>query len=133
MLLLKTQSFLQALSSISLGGILKAILGYIFLAIDSVVYFFVSQGFKMYIALAQFKLFDDKVFDGLILGTRLGLDSNDFTVSIEDDYTTFTTYGHGHGLGLSKYGAEAMARAGYNYKQIISHYYPNTYIEKVNY
>ena len=76
--------------------------------------------------------FDDKVFDGLILSNRLGLDSNNFTVSIEDNYTTFTAYGHGHGLGLSKYGAEAMARAGYNYRQIISHYYPNTYIEKVN-
>ena len=71
MLLLKTQSFLQALSSISLGGILKAILGYIFLAIDSVVYFFVSQGFKMYIALSQFKLFDDKVFDDLINRTYI--------------------------------------------------------------
>lgn len=71
MLLLKTQSFLQALSSISLGGILKAILGYIFLAIDSVVYFFVSQVFKMYIALAQFKLFDDKVFDDLINRTYI--------------------------------------------------------------
>lgn len=77
--------------------------------------------------------FGNKVFDGLILSNRLGLDSNDFTVSVEDGYTTFTTYGHGHGLGLSKYGAEAMARAGYHYKQIISHYYPNTYIEKVSY
>lgn len=71
MLLLKTQSFLQALSSISLGGILKAILGYIFLAIDSVVYFFVSQGFKMYIALAQFKLFDENVFKDLINRTYI--------------------------------------------------------------
>lgn len=77
--------------------------------------------------------FGDKVFDGLILSNRLGLDSNDFTVSIEDNYTTFITRGHGHGLGLSKYGAEAMARSGYNYRQIISHYYPNTYIEKVWY
>lgn len=77
--------------------------------------------------------FGNKVFDGLILSNRLGLDSNDFTVNIEDNYTTFTTYGHGHGLGLSKYGAEAMSRAGYNYKQIIAHYYPNTYIEKINF
>lgn len=77
--------------------------------------------------------FDDKVFDGLILSNRLGLNSNDFTVSIEEDYTTFTTYGHGHGLGLSKYGAEAMAKSGYTYKEIIKHYYPNTYIEKITY
>lgn len=77
--------------------------------------------------------FDDKVFDGLILSNRLGLNSNDFTVSIENDHTTFITRGNGHGLGLSKYGAEAMARAGYSYKDIILHYYPNTYIEKAIY
>lgn len=74
--------------------------------------------------------FGDKVFDGLILARRLGLNSNDFSISIEDDYTTFTTRGHGHGLGLSKYGAEGMAKAGYNYRQILNHYYPNTYIHK---
>ena len=74
--------------------------------------------------------FGDKVFDGLILARRLGLNSNDFSVSIEDDYTSFTTRGHGHGLGLSKYGAEGMAKSGYNYHQILNHYYPNTYIQK---
>ncbi len=76
--------------------------------------------------------FGDKVFDGLILSRRLGLNSNDFSISIEDDYTTFTTRGHGHGLGLSKYGAEGMAKAGYTYKQILDHYYPNTYIQKLS-
>ena len=74
--------------------------------------------------------FGDKVFDGLILARRLGLNSNDFSVSIEDNYTSFTTRGHGHGLGLSKYGAEGMAKSGYNYHQILNHYYPNTYIQK---
>lgn len=74
--------------------------------------------------------FGDKVFDGLILARRLGLNSNDFSISIEDSYTTFTTRGHGHGLGLSKYGAEGMAKAGYNYRQILEHYYPNTYLQK---
>lgn len=74
--------------------------------------------------------FGNKVYDGLILARRLGLDSNDFSVNVEDDYTCFTTRGHGHGLGLSKYGAEGMAKAGYTYKQILMHYYPNTYIYK---
>ena len=74
--------------------------------------------------------FGDKVFDGLIIARRLGLNSNDFSVSIEDDYTSFTTRGHGHGLGLSKYGAEGMAKSGYNYRQILNHYYPNTYIQR---
>ena len=74
--------------------------------------------------------FGDKVFDGLLLARRLGLNSNDFSVSIGKNATTFTTRGYGHGLGLSKYGAEGMAKAGYNYKQILNHYYPNAYIEK---
>lgn len=74
--------------------------------------------------------FGDKVFDGFLLSRRLGLDSNDFSVSINDDYTTFTTRGHGHGLGLSEYGAEGMARSGYNYQQILNHYYPNTILTK---
>lgn len=74
--------------------------------------------------------FGNKVFDGLLLARRLGLDSNDFTVSIDERSTTFTTRGHGHGLGLSKYGAEGMAKAGYNYRQILGHYYPNTYVQK---
>lgn len=74
--------------------------------------------------------FGDKVFDGLLLARRLGLNSNDFSVSIGRDATTFTTRGYGHGLGLSKYGAEGMAKSGYNYYQILNHYYPNTYIEK---
>lgn len=78
----------------------------------------------------QYIKIGNKVFDGLILARRLGLNSNDFTVSIEDSYTTFTTRGHGHGLGLSKYGAEGMAKSGYNYRQILNHYYPNTYIKK---
>lgn len=74
--------------------------------------------------------FGDKVFDGLLLARRLGLNSNDFSVTIGENATTFTTRGYGHGLGLSKYGAEGMAKAGYNYRQILEHYYPTTYIEK---
>lgn len=75
--------------------------------------------------------FGDKVFDGLILSRTLGLISNHFTVQINDDYTLFLTRGCGHGLGLSKCGAKVMADSGYDYKQILKHYYPNTELEKV--
>ncbi|NJN48621.1 MAG: SpoIID/LytB domain-containing protein [Alkalinema sp. RL_2_19] len=34
--------------------------------------------------------------------------------------------GFGHGLGLSQYGALGMAKKGYNYQQIVAHYYVNT-------
>ena len=36
--------------------------------------------------------------------------------------------GNGHGSGMSQYGAKGMADAGYNYKQILNHYYPGTVI-----
>lgn len=76
--------------------------------------------------------FGNKVFDGLMIARTLGLVSNNFTVQVHDDYTTFLTKGCGYGLGLSKCGALAMAESGYTYKQILSHYYPNTKLEKVN-
>ena len=75
--------------------------------------------------------FANKVFDGLILSRTLGLISNHFTVSIHDSYTLFLTRGCGHGLGLSKCGAKVMADSGYNYKEILGHYYPNTELRKV--
>ena len=75
--------------------------------------------------------FGDKVFDGLILSRTLGLISNHFTVQVHDNYTLFLTRGCGHGLGLSKCGAKVMADSGYNYKEILKHYYPNTELRKV--
>jgi len=75
--------------------------------------------------------FGNKVFDGLILSRTLGLISNHFTVQVNDDYTLFLTRGCGHGLGLSKCGAKVMADSGYNYKEILKHYYPNTTLEKI--
>ncbi len=42
---------------------------------------------------------------------------------------TFTTYGFGHGVGMSQEGAKAMANSGKTYEQIIKHYYPGTSLE----
>ncbi len=45
-------------------------------------------------------------------------------------YFEFTTYGMGHGLGLSRKGAEYYALyGGCDYEDILQHYYPGTYIE----
>lgn len=42
----------------------------------------------------------------------------------------FTTYGYGHGVGMSQNGANHYASyAGWNYQQILQHYYPGTYIQ----
>ena len=39
--------------------------------------------------------------------------------------------GWGHGVGMSQYGALAMARKGYSYQDILSHYYSKTSIESI--
>ena len=42
----------------------------------------------------------------------------------------FTTYGYGHGLGMSQNGANHYATyAGWGYQSILAHYYPGTYIQ----
>jgi len=64
-----------------------------------------------------------KDFSGLQLRTSLNLRSTVFTVYAVGHVVTITTRGFGHRVGMSQYGAEAMAQTGCNYKQILSHYY----------
>jgi len=56
----------------------------------------------------------------------LGLSSANFTINISGDTITFTSNGSGHGVGMSQYGADGMAKEGYSYKKILSHYYSGT-------
>ena len=39
--------------------------------------------------------------------------------------------GYGHGVGMSHWGANIMAKEGKNYKDILKHYYSGVNIEKV--
>lgn len=74
------------------------------------------------------------VGNGTLSGTELKallkLKSPNFTVNATDSKVEFTVYGKGHGLGMSQYSADFMARQGYNYKEIIEHFYPNTELLK---
>ena len=65
----------------------------------------------------------DAVLSGVEVRTALGLFSATFTVSAGDKNVTFTSTGSGHGVGLSQYGANGMAKEGYTYRQILKHYY----------
>ena len=51
--------------------------------------------------------------------------------SVTDSEITVTTHGFGHRVGLSQYGAKAMAESGKNFKEILMHYYPGTEIKKL--
>lgn len=52
-----------------------------------------------------------------------GLRSANFIISIKGSTVLFTTEGYGHGVGMSQYGANGMAQAGYSYIDILTHYY----------
>lgn len=65
---------------------------------------------------------------GVQVREALGLYSANFKISIANGKITFTTTGSGHGVGMSQYGANGMAKAGYDYKKILSHYYKGTTI-----
>lgn len=72
-----------------------------------------------------------KNFKGTKLRTLLSLRSTDFNVEVKDTII-ITTKGYGHGVGMSQYGANEMAKKGYNYEQILKHYYQNIDIKKIS-
>lgn len=49
-----------------------------------------------------------------------------FTLEYTDGAFLFTVTGYGHGVGMSQYGANVMAREGSSYAEILAHYYPGT-------
>ena len=74
---------------------------------------------------------DNKIFTGVELRNLLGLRSTDFDINTNDGIVTITTRGYGHGVGMSQYGANKLAQKGYNYQDILKHYYVNTEISSV--
>ena len=72
------------------------------------------------------------VYSGTQLRSLLGLRSTAFTLEPGDTGIRITTRGYGHRVGMSQYGADAMAAAGSTYADILAHYYPGTEILLMN-
>ncbi len=89
----------------------------------------VDQSESGYIVLADV---GGVMVSGMDIRNALELKSSSFNIEVEEDQVVFTTYGYGHGVGLSQYGADYMARQGYNYMQILNHYYTGIEIVKAN-
>ena len=70
-------------------------------------------------------------FKGTDIYNKLSLRSTDFKIELLGNSVKITTKGYGHGVGMSQYGALGMAKAGYTYNEILSHYYTNTTIKKL--
>lgn len=62
-------------------------------------------------------------FKGTQLRSLLGLRSTVFTMTAEESGIRVDTKGFGHRVGMSQYGADAMAAAGSLYPEILAHYY----------
>ena len=73
----------------------------------------------------------NRTYSGQQIRTALGLRSTDFTVEENGDEITFTTYGYGHGAGMSQYGANALALEGYSYDDILHYYYTDVSLKKM--
>ncbi len=63
---------------------------------------------------------------GTAIRTMFSLRSTDFDLSFDGEKFVFTVRGYGHGVGMSQYGANVMARQGSGYGEILEHYYPGT-------
>lgn len=70
-------------------------------------------------------------FKGTTFRKLLGIRSTDFEINKKDNIIYITTKGYGHGVGLSQYGSNEMAKLGYTYKEILKHYYKNIEINNV--
>lgn len=66
---------------------------------------------------------NNKEYNGTKIRKLLSLRSTDFTFNIKENNIEITTKGYGHGVGMSQYGANNMAKQGYTYKEILKYYY----------
>lgn len=67
-----------------------------------------------------------KAFTGAYIRRAFGLRSTAFELLWDGENFVFTVTGHGHGVGLSQYGAKLLAADGWSHADILAHYYPGT-------
>lgn len=65
-------------------------------------------------------------FTGNQLRDLFSLRSSCFTLTHGENGFTFTVKGDGNAVGMSRFGADHMAKQGFSYSEILAHYYPNT-------
>lgn len=68
---------------------------------------------------------------GTQLRSLLGLRSANFTVEAGEEELVFSVTGYGHGVGMSQYGANALAKEGKSWQEILRWYYTGVELETV--
>ena len=83
-----------------------------------------AAGYVQSITIAGHKLTGSEVRGAL------GLRSACFSMAWDGAVFTVTTRGYGHGVGLSQYGAKAMAEGGSSWREILAYYFPGTQLHE---
>lgn len=76
--------------------------------------------------------FGNHEISGVEARSLFGLKSTNFEMVKEAEKIKFTVKGYGHGVGMSQTGADAMAKQGRNYEEIIHHFYVGVEIKEIN-
>lgn len=79
----------------------------------------------------EFIVINNIKISGIEFRKKLELRSTDFDINILEDYIIIKTRGYGHGVGMSQYGANAMALEGKKYNDILNYYYHDIKIKKL--
>lgn len=72
-----------------------------------------------------------KLFTGRDVREKLGLNSSQFEWKLKGSEVEITTYGYGHGVGMSQWGANGMAKEGKTAEEIIRYFYTGVEISRV--
>lgn len=73
-----------------------------------------------------------KNYTGEQIRKAFSLRSPVFTIKTTADTITFSVCGYGHGVGMSQYGADYLAKQGNSYQEILKHYYTGVEIKSYN-
>lgn len=74
----------------------------------------------------------DKTFSGVDIRWAMGLKSAEFSIKADSKNVTFNVRGYGHGVGMSQWGANEMAKRGSKFDAILKHYYKGVEIKSIN-
>ena len=91
-----------------------------------------SSGYVTSLRLGTATITGQKLQENVLAGfSGRAIRSAAFDISYADGNFSITTYGYGHGCGLSQYGAWGYAANGWTYDQILAHYFPGTSLSTV--
>lgn len=73
-----------------------------------------------------------KTFSGKEVREKLGLNSSQFQWKLNGKEVEITTTGYGHGVGMSQWGANGMAKEGKTAVEILKHYYTGVEVQNAS-